>query len=55
MKFRASHLVLLADLAGDKSVLITATPLAGVTVASLNLNDTLRFNIYLYIHTSTQF
>lgn len=55
LKFRASHLVLLADLAGDKSVLITATPLAGVTVASLNLNDTLRFNIYLYIHTSTQF
>lgn len=51
LKLRASHLVLLADLAGDKSVLITATPLARVTVAWLILNDTLRINIYSYIHT----
>lgn len=51
LKLRASHLVLLADLAGDKSVLITATPLARVTVAWLNLNDTLRINIHSYIHT----
>lgn len=51
LKLRASHLVLLADLAGDKSVLITATPLAQVTVAWLISNDTLRINIHSYIHT----
>lgn len=42
----------MADLNGDKSMLITATPLARVTVDSLiNSRSVTHINIYIYTHT----
>lgn len=49
-KSRASHLLLVVDLKGDKSTLITATPLARVTVASL-IHSKSATHINTYIHT----
>lgn len=48
MKFRASHLLLVANLKGNKSMLVTATPLARVTIASLINTNSVTFT---YIHT----